>query len=139
MPRFLKVTREQIADLQREREMHPKFSPDRLSQNALGAERHLGFCLRRPLFWAILRQPASLPFEFEVAIAPDRHLYGAVTVQPRRRSSSASCSADIWCNICSWADRRHAGAVTGVLPLNSASCSRSINAVASSRVNLPAA
>lgn len=28
MPRFLKVTREQIADLQREREMHPKFSPE---------------------------------------------------------------------------------------------------------------
>ncbi len=59
MPRFLKVAREQIADLQREREMHPKFSPDRLSQNALGAERHLGFCLRRPLFRAILRQPAE--------------------------------------------------------------------------------
>ncbi len=33
--------------------------PNRLSQNAFGAERHLGFCLRRPLFRAILRQPAN--------------------------------------------------------------------------------
>ncbi|MHB8289545.1 MAG: hypothetical protein ACYDEY_09960 [Acidimicrobiales bacterium] len=36
-----------------------KRRPDRLSQDAFGAERHLGFCLRRPLFRAILRQPAE--------------------------------------------------------------------------------
>ena len=45
----------------------------------------------------------------------------------------------MWRNICSCADSLATVAARGALPPNSVFCNRSMNAAASSRVNLPAA
>lgn len=63
----------------------------------------------------------------------------SLTIQPRRRSSAASCSVDVRRSVSSSADSRAAGlAAAEATPIHSASCRRSMNAVASLRVNLPA-
>ena len=84
------------------------------------------------------RSPHSCAPRRSVSDRPDREPFlGSVTVQPRRRSTAASCSEASAAISFSCAESRHADAATAGLPSDSASSSWAMKVAASSREKLP--